>query len=54
MVDSRLTKGIDDEGNLWAICQVCMEKKGVEELVIDPKDGLPWDVCKNCEGKTAC
>jgi hypothetical protein len=52
MVDSRLTKGVDDDGNPWVICQICFEKKSVQELAIDPADGLPWDVCKNCEGQT--
>lgn len=52
MVDSRLTRGVDDDGNPWAICQVCTERTTEKNLALDPTDGKRWDVCKDCYPKT--
>lgn len=48
MVDSRLTRYIDDEGRPWVLCQGCCEEFSSEELAVDPEDGQLIDLCKSC------
>lgn len=48
MVDSRLTRYIDDEGRPWVLCQGCCEECSPDQLAVDPEDGQLIDMCKTC------
>lgn len=43
-----LTQRIDPDGQIWQICAVCIEWIRFEDLVLDPADGLRWDICVGC------
>jgi hypothetical protein len=47
-VDSRLKSWVDDDGQLWVICEHCTKPTRSEDLAVDPTDGLRWNVCSPC------
>ena len=47
-MDYRLTRWVDDEGQLWQICMICTDPTRAEDLAIDPFDGERWDLCATC------
>lgn len=44
-MDHMLTRRVDPDGQVWQICQICIEWVRYEDLAIDPTDGLRWDIC---------
>ena len=47
-MDSSLARYTDDEGQLWVMCSHCTEWTHEKNLMLDPEDGLRWDVCNEC------
>jgi len=51
-MDSRLSRWVDDDGQLWQLCQICTDPTRYENLAVDPQDPLiRWDVCAACRNK---
>lgn len=48
MGDSRLYTRVDDNGVLWAICEICTEWTEEQHLALDPTDGKRWSICATC------
>lgn len=48
-----MDRRVDPNGQVWQICQICIEWVRYEDLAIDPSDGLRWDVCATCDSQQA-
>lgn len=47
-MDSRLSRRKDDNGQVWQICQICIEWVRYEDLAPTQTEGVRWDVCSPC------